>query len=74
MGDQIIRILESGDEGYLKEYTETRRHTLAMTSHKMRPSVLCPLRCNRTDIEHDPFQMKHSASPCHLIVLPTIEN
>ena len=74
MGDQMIRILEAGDEMYPKEYTETRRHTVAMTSHKMRPSVLCLLCCNCTDIDHAPFQMKHYAPRCHLIVLPTIEN
>ena len=28
MGDRMIRILESCDEVYPKEYTETRRHTV----------------------------------------------
>ena len=74
MGDQMVRILEAGDEMYPKEYTETSRHTVAMTSHKMRLSVLYLLRCNCTDINHAPFPVKGYAPRCHLIVLPIIEN
>ena len=42
----MIRILESSDEVYSKEYTETRRHIMALISHNIRPSALCLLRCN----------------------------